>query len=118
MKKKIQFMIPKAKLAFNIEQVLLLSTWMGLDPLALAPLPSMLMLAPKFGLKLKSVQFALAMFRSWKTPAMKSPTKQRSTKETKMAVSRVDLRRKRVTIAHTTARTETMKRTSSYDGVS
>ena len=41
---------------------------------------------------------------------MKAPTKQRSMKETKMAESRVDLRRKRVTIAQTAPRTETMKR--------
>lgn len=40
---------------------------------------------------------------------MKAPTKQRSMKETKMADSRVDLRRKRVTIAQTAPMTETMK---------
>ena len=42
---------------------------------------------------------------------MNAPTKQRSMNETKMADSRVDLRRKRVTIAQTAPRTETIKRT-------
>ena len=42
---------------------------------------------------------------------MKAPTKQRSMKATKMALSRVDLRRTRVTSAQAAARTETMKRT-------
>ena len=41
---------------------------------------------------------------------MKAPTKQRSTKATKRVDLWVDLRRKRVRIAHTAARVETMKR--------
>ena len=54
---------------------------------------------------------------------MKAPTKQRSIKATKRVDLWVDLRRKRVRIAHTTASVETMKRvlqdlyfSTSYDG--
>lgn len=60
---------------------------------------------------MKSVQLALAMPRSSTTLAIKVPTKQRSMKETKIADSRVDRRRKRVAILQTTARTEVMKST-------
>ncbi len=41
---------------------------------------------------------------------MNAPTKHRSTKDTNIADSRVDFRRKRVAIAQAAARTETMKR--------
>ena len=41
---------------------------------------------------------------------MKAPTKQISTKATKRVDLLVDLRRNRVTIAHTAARVETIKR--------
>ena len=42
---------------------------------------------------------------------MKAPTKARSTRATKKAERRVDLWRKRVTIAQTAARTDVMKST-------
>lgn len=58
--KKIQFMIPKAKLAFSIEQGLLKLTENGPD--ALAPFEPTY--TPKELLVLKLVQFCFAMPRS------------------------------------------------------
>ena len=114
MKKKMQFIMPKAKLALSIAHVLLVLICRPLDPLK------------PFGPKdtentpfpLKLVQLAFEMLRSSYTPAMKAPTKHRSMKETNMAESRVDLRRKRVTIAQTAPRTETIKRVLQEQGIS
>ena len=64
MKKKMQFIIPKAKQAFSIAHVLFVFSEIGLLALALAPAPLMLKLAPKLELKEKLVQSALAMNRS------------------------------------------------------
>ena len=106
MKKNMQFIMPKAKLALSIAHVLLVLICRPLDPLTpFGPRDT-----EKTPFPLKLVQLALDILRSSYTPAMKAPTKQRSMKETKMAESRVDLRRKRVTMAQTAPRTETMNR--------
>lgn len=59
----------------------------------------------------KSAQSALAMLRSSYTPAIRAPTKHKSTKDTKIAERRVDFRRSKVARAQAAARTEVMKRT-------
>lgn len=102
----MQFMMPKAKLALSIAHVLLVLICRPLDPLK--PFGPRDTENTPFPLKL--VQLAFEMLRSSYTPAMKAPTKQRSMKETNMADSRVDLRRRRVTMAQTAPRTETMNR--------
>ncbi len=66
----------------------------------------------------KLEQFALWMPRSSQSAAMKAPTKHRSMNATKRAERRVEPRRRRVTMAHAQARTETIKRTRMKDGVS
>ena len=108
-KKKMQFMMPNAKHAFNIEHVLLTSTAKG--ELEVCPKypngPRLIYSGPD----VKLVQLALAMSRSSTTLAIKAPTKQRSMKETKMADSRVERRRKRVAALQTAARTDVMKST-------
>ena len=106
MKKNMQFMMPKAKLALSIAHVLLVLICRPLDPLKpFGPRDTENTPSP-----LKLVQLAFEILRSSYTPAMKAPTKHRSIKETNMAESRVDLRRKRVTIAQTAPRTETINR--------
>ena len=106
MKKNMQFMMPNAKLAFSIAQSFLMLAEYPLDPET--PLVPTLMYVGPLSVTLE--QLALAMPRSSYTPAMNAPTKQRSTKATKRVDLWVDLRRKRVRIAHTAARVETMKR--------
>ena len=110
----MQFIMPKAKLALSIAHVLSVLICRPLDPLnPFGPRDTENVPSP-----LKFVQLALDILRSSYTPAMKAPTKQRSMKETKMADSRVDLRRKRVTIAQTAPRTETMNRVLQGEGIS
>ena len=114
MKKKMQFMIPNAKLAFSMAHDLSVARCTPLDPLKpFGPRDT-----EKAPLLEKEVQLAVDMPRSSYTPAMKAPTKHRSMKETKMADSRVDLCRKRVTMAQIAPRTETMKRVLNGKGVS
>ena len=108
-KKKMQFIMPNAKLAFNIEQVLLGSAAKGeLDVCPKYPNGPRLMYS---GPEVKLVQLALAMSRSSTTLAMRAPTKQKSMKDTKMADSRVDRRRRRVARLQTSASTDVMKST-------
>lgn len=110
----MQFIMPKAKLALSMAHVLLVLICRPLDPLK----PSGPRDTENTPFPLKLVQLALDIPRSSYTPAMKAPTKQRSMKETNMAESRVDLRRKRVTIAQTAPRTETMNRVLQEEDIS
>ena len=110
----MQFIMPKAKLALSMAHVLLVLICRPLDPLT--PFGPRDTENTPFPLKL--VQLALDILRSSYTPAMKAPTKQRSMKETKMADSRVDFRRKSVTMAQTAPRTETMNRVLQEEDIS
>ena len=114
MKKNMQFIMPNAKLALSMAHVLLVLICRPLDPLTpFGPRDT-----ENTPFPLKVVQLAVDILRNSYTPAMKAPTKQRSMKETKMADSRVDLRRKRVTMAQTAPRTETMNRVLQEEGIS
>ena len=106
MKKKMQFMMPNAKLAFCIAQYLFVFRSRPFEPLT-PFVPTETYAGP---LSFKVVQLALAIPRNSYTPAMKAPTKQRSMNETKRAERLVELRRNQVAIAQAQARTETMKR--------
>ncbi len=109
LKKKMQFMMPNAKHAFNIEHVLFTSAAKGeLDVCPKYPNGPKLTYS---GAAVKLVQLALAMSRSSITLAMKAPTKHMSMNETKMADSRVDRWRRRVAILQTSARTDVMNST-------
>ena len=113
-KKNMQFIMPKAKLALSMAHVLLVLICRPLDPLTpFGPRDT-----ENTPFPLKVVQLAWDILRNSYTPAMKAPTKQRSMKETKMADSRVDFRRKRVTMAQTAPRTETMNRVLQEEDIS
>ena len=106
MKKNMQFMMPNAKAAFCIAHSFFILADSPLDP-ETPFVPTLMYVGP---LLLMLEQLAPEMARSSYTPAMKAPTKQRSTKATNRVDLWVDLRRNRVRIAHTAARVETIKR--------
>lgn len=101
------FMMPNAKLALSMAQVLFTFNENGLLPLN--PLLSSVM--EKDPLLEKLVQSALAIALSSYTDAISAPTKHRSIKDTKRAERRVDFRRRRVARVQAAARTEVIKRT-------
>lgn len=112
----MQFIIPNAKHAFNMEHVLFALAEKGVklmlrgDMVTVFPpdvvTPPVVSIPPE-----TLVQFAFAMPRNSYTLAIKAPIKQRSMKETKMADRRVESRRTRVAKAQAAARTETMNST-------
>jgi len=107
MKKKIIFIMPNAKLAFNIAQVLFVRTFTPLieneptedEPLTIDP--------PRD----QSVQSHRAAARSAYTAPIKAPTKRRSTKATKWELFLERWYVKSVATAQAQPRTETIKST-------